>query len=204
MTQYQNQVVENLINAKNSSKKNLFSDIYVYQDGENILSELVLEAVAALGEGFVVDICKNALEAKLHGKKSYISEKQAWCIVYAFVKISDKALVEWYSNYCAEAQAEELVEEQNSELFVVKTASANNEMNLHYSNEKEFSTTSFQEAIAVFNKEVEVLNDYYVTADSLPYSPSDKEYANAVVCEIFKIAEGEIESIKSSTYFFEK
>lgn len=200
MTQYQNQVVENLINAKNSSKKNLFTDIYVYQDGENILSELVLEAVAALGEGFVVDICKNALEAKLHGKKSYISEKQAWCIVYAFVKISDKALVEWYSNYCAEAQAEE----QNSELFVVKTASSNNYMNLHSSNEKEFSTTSFQEAIAVFNKEVEVLNDYYVTADSLPYSPSDKEYANAVVCEIFKIAEGEIESIESSPYFFEK
>lgn len=209
MTNYQNQVVENLIKVKNSSKKNLFNNIYVFQDTEGLLTDLVLEAVAAMGEGFVVDVCKKAIEARTFGKKSYISEKQAWCIVYAFVKISDEALVEWYSNFCVETEeqnneTEESVEEQSNEGYVVKTSSANNEMNLHSTNEKELYTSSLDEALAMFSKEIEVLGEYYTTEDALSYSPSEREYANAIICEIFKISDGEAEAIKTSDYFFEK
>jgi hypothetical protein len=197
MTEYQKQTVANLIKAKNSSKKSLYLDLVL--SGENIIADLILEAVAAMGEGYVVDICKKAIEARTFGKE-YLSEKQAWCVVYAFVKISDEALIEWYENFCVE----ETVEEQNDAMYVVRTSSANNEMNLHSINKKEFSTNSLEEAVAMFKEEVKILREYYVTADAFDYSPSDAEYANAVVCEIVQVADGDIDVIESSDYFFEK
>jgi hypothetical protein len=130
MTQYQNQVLSSLISSKNSSKKNLHNDIYVFQNHDNLLSEIILDAVAALGEGFVVDICKKAIEAKQAGKKDYLSEKQAWCIVYAYAKISDEALTEWYLNYSTEV--EELVEETPSEVRVWNYNAERHILNVHY------------------------------------------------------------------------
>lgn len=130
MTQYQNQVLSSLISSKNSSKKNLHNDIYVFQNHDNLLSEIILDAVAALGEGFVVDICKKAIEAKLAGKKDYLSEKQAWCILYAYAKISDEALTEWYLNYSNEV--EESVEESASEVRVWNYNAERHILNVHY------------------------------------------------------------------------
>jgi hypothetical protein len=134
MTQYQNQVLSSLISSKNSSKKNLHIDIYVFQNHDNLLSEIILDAVAALGEGFVVDICKKAIEAKLAGKKDYLSEKQAWCIVYAYAKISDEALTEWYLNYSTEVEesVEESVEETSSEVRVWSYNAERHILNVHY------------------------------------------------------------------------
>ena len=92
--------------------------------------------------------------------------------------------------------------------YIVKTFSQNNEMNLHSINKAELSTTSLDEAYAMYNKEVETLNATYVTLDSLPYSPSDAECANAVVCELMMMTDcdGDIvsDTLEISDYYFEK
>lgn len=152
MTQYQTSVLNNILNAKNSSKKELHTSIFVMQNHTNLLAEFVYEIVASLGEGFVVDIAKKALEAATMGKQNYITEKQAWCIVYAFVKISDKAIAEWYEAYCEQnaneaeetAEAEENIEEVDGNEVIAEReirkwnySADHHILNVHFANNKQ-------------------------------------------------------------------
>lgn len=89
--------------------------------------------------------------------------------------------------------------------YVVKTMSANNEMLLHSTMKKEFVSEDFNAAKKAFEKEVETLKNTYCSIEDLEYCPSDREMGNAIFCELITIdEEGDIESIETSDYYFEK
>ena len=64
---------------------------YQFTDAEDIL-----KIVMRFGEGFVVDICDKALN-----KGWSLSDKQRWCVAFAFLKISESQIEE----YAAEVDA---------------------------------------------------------------------------------------------------
>lgn len=94
--------------------------------------------------------------------------------------------------------------------YSVKTQSSVNEMLLHSTMQREFTTDNLAEAKAVFAKEVEALASQYVTADAFEYSPSDYETSHAIFCEIIEFVfdeDGEVEdiiSVESSDYYYER
>lgn len=94
--------------------------------------------------------------------------------------------------------------------YFVKTQSSVNEMLLHSTMQREFSTDNLDEAREVFAKEVEVLSKTYAKADEFDYSPSDYESSHAIYCEIIELvcaADGEVEdilSIERSDNYYER
>lgn len=91
--------------------------------------------------------------------------------------------------------------------YFVKTQTSVNAHLLHSLMIAEFSTTDLAEAQAVFNKEVEQLEQEYVKADYFEYSPSDREQGNAVYCSIIAIDsedEDDIEFVQDSDFYYEK
>lgn len=94
--------------------------------------------------------------------------------------------------------------------YSVKTQSSVNEMLLHSTMQREFTTDNLDEAKAVFSKECEALASQYATADAFEYSPSDYEASHAIFCEIIELVYGEdgevedIVSIETSDYYYER
>lgn len=178
--------LNNLLKEKNSSKKNLFDTIYVWQNYSGI-NAVIIDAVAALGEGFVVDICNKAAEALTYDKEGYLTEKQAWCIVYAFTKISDEALTAWYEAYVSEAEAEENESSVEAEVAEEQTIEEN---------EVEPTVKVKEIRIWNYNANHQWLNVHYKDGSqkSCRITPSrmrpvykalrEKKDDNAVLCEI--------------------
>jgi hypothetical protein len=94
--------------------------------------------------------------------------------------------------------------------YLVKTQSSVNEMLLHSTMQREFTTDNLDEAKVVFAKECEALASQYVTADAFEYSPSDYEVSHAIFCEIIELVYdedgevGDIVSIETSDYYYER
>jgi hypothetical protein len=112
MTEFQKKNVQSLINAKNSNKKAIFEAITIGLNHDNVVAWNIVEVVMKKAEGFVVDICSRINDSINKGQKVKVSEKQAWCIVYAFVKLTDEQVTEWFEEMCSEAEAEAETEEQ--------------------------------------------------------------------------------------------
>lgn len=90
--------------------------------------------------------------------------------------------------------------------FFVKTQTSVNEHLLHSSMQKQYSSTSLDEAKVAFVKEVAQLKKEYKTIEQLDYSPSDYEQSHAVYCSIIAIDSeepDEVEFIEDSEYFYE-
>lgn len=94
--------------------------------------------------------------------------------------------------------------------YLVKTQSFVNEMLLHSTMEREFSTENIDEARAAFAKEVQVLEATYITADKFEYQPNDQEAQHAIFCEIIEVVyndDGEVEdilSVEKSDLYYER
>lgn len=94
--------------------------------------------------------------------------------------------------------------------YSVKTQSSVNEMLLHSTMQREFTTDNLDEAKAVFAKECEALASQYATAEAFEYAPSDYETSHAIFCEIIELVydeDGEVEdivSIETSDYYYER
>lgn len=90
-------------------------------------------------------------------------------------------------------------------MYRVTTQSEANEMNLHHNGEPHFESESLADALRVFEKEVEEFNKCYTHQDELGYTPTNNEQSHAVYCEITTINEdGDIESVRSSDFYFKK
>lgn len=90
--------------------------------------------------------------------------------------------------------------------YSVTTQTSLNQHLLHSTMKQSFDTTSLEEAMEVFNKEVEQLRKEYKTIEQLDYSPSDNEQNHAVYCSIIAIDgedADEVEFIEDSEYFYE-
>lgn len=90
--------------------------------------------------------------------------------------------------------------------YCVTTQTSVNQHLLHSTMKESFESTSLDEAMEVFNNEVEQLRREYKTIEQLDYSPSDKEQDHAVYCSIIAIDSedaDEVEFIKDSEYFYE-
>lgn len=88
--------------------------------------------------------------------------------------------------------------------YKVSTQSSVNNMLLHSRMTESYITCNLDDARQVFKTEVEELKKQYATADEFEYSPSEKEEAHAIFCEIVTIDECDefIESIEISDYYY--
>lgn len=74
----------------------------------------------------------------------------------------------------------------------------------------QFETTSLEEAKAMYQREVDYLEKHYTRDNLLDYSPTDREYNDAIFCEILLPvldSDGDvtdIESVELSRGYFEK
>lgn len=191
----------------------------------DIFSQMIMEIVAKFSAGFVVDICEKALKKNIR-----LSEKQRWCIAYAFAKITDEQIDEYEAEdrllYAddeeneSEAAAEQSTEstesnenddesdesDESGKKYVVRNQSAVNGHCLLSKNhwlEKEFITKSFGDAKKAFDEEVKALHEEYVTMEELGYCPSDAEDNHAVYCTLCSIDDdGEIDFLEDSEKFY--
>ena len=70
--------------AANATTKELFRGLHQDIDGDyNEIAEIVLETVRDNCSGFQSDVAEKALEG------SRLSEKQRWCVAFAFDKVRD-------------------------------------------------------------------------------------------------------------------
>ena len=75
------------------------------------IAEDIFRIVMKYGEGFVVDICDKALN-----KAWELSDKQRWCVAFAFLKISESQIEEYAAEVEAMmAEAEEAEARENAE-----------------------------------------------------------------------------------------
>lgn len=89
-------------------------------------AEDIFAIVEKFGEGFVVDICYRVNES-LTGRTIELSEKQRWCIAFAFLKITEEQVDEYFaeiSAQIAEDDAAEEADEQEEALVEAEVASA--------------------------------------------------------------------------------
>lgn len=101
MTPYQQQNLNSLLKAKSGNKAALYQSMCMGLN-RDIFAEYIIEAVAKCGEGFVVDICNRAMESICKGYDARLSEKQTWCIVYAFIKLTDEQVSKWFEEMISE------------------------------------------------------------------------------------------------------
>lgn len=140
MTDFQKQNLQTLINAKRSNKKAIFEAITIGLNHDKVVAWNIVEVVMKKAEGFVVDICSRINDSINKGQKVKVSEKQVWCIVYAFVKLTDEQVTEWFEEMCSEAEAEEQTEGNDAEDVNVRAWSYNAErhlLNVHYGDGKQ-------------------------------------------------------------------
>lgn len=87
---YASMSVENLNKMRTSNNaKNVFDCLnFDYNDKcYSLTADSILKAVKIHSEGFVVDIATRFQDASNHFA---MSEKQAWCVAYAFCKIKNE------------------------------------------------------------------------------------------------------------------
>lgn len=75
----------------------------------NLTAEVIFETVQKFGESFVVDICEKVLKSNIR-----ISDKQRWCVAFAFMKLTAEMIaeVEKLDNESVEEPEAEVAEEQ--------------------------------------------------------------------------------------------
>ncbi len=117
MTQFQSERVEKVIGFLNCSNKSIFNALCMaygdrYERCWNYEFDVlyVMQIVRKLGEGFVMDICAKALDNEWD-----LSEKQRWCVVFAFKKLTVDAIREYFEELFAEADADETEQAENNE-----------------------------------------------------------------------------------------
>lgn len=90
--------------------------------------------------------------------------------------------------------------------YYITTQTPVNQCLVHSIMKPEYATPDEADARRAFNKEVETLRATYKASDDLPYSPTDRDFNNAVYCSLFAIDDedpDEVEYIDDSEYFFE-
>lgn len=69
-------------------------------------AEDIFAIVEKFGEGFVVDICHRVNES-LTGRTIELSEKQRWCIAFAFLKITEEQVDEYFAELSAQIEEDD-------------------------------------------------------------------------------------------------
>lgn len=117
MTQFQSERMEKVVRFLNCSNKGIFNALCMAYDSSyercwNYEFDVlyVMHIVRKLGEGFVTDICAKALDNEWD-----LSEKQRWCVVFAFKKLTADAIREYFEELFAEAAADEAEQAEKNE-----------------------------------------------------------------------------------------
>lgn len=110
---------------KLSNVKRVFDSVDCFNNGANFeygeIAETILDIVRKYGQGFVLNICEKALV-----KGIVLSDKQRWCVAYAFQKITEGQIAEYFDSIAAEIDEEEK-EEETAEESEEETATATEE-----------------------------------------------------------------------------
>ena len=223
------QLAKELLAAKNV--KRIFDCIdYDYVGmGEveyNYFGVTLMEIVARFAQGFVVDICEKALKNNIA-----LSEKQRWCIAYAFAKMTDGQIDEYeaYNNARlaeleaeleAETAAEETVKGESAQTDEtmsnpIFTTEKPEETAVKYTVQRTFkadtaeilTTASESEARAEFDKHVQSLKDN-TPADTSGWQDYDQAWSDVYMIELIETTYDEegcivnIETLDASDYYY--
>ena len=192
----------------------------------NYFGVTLMEIVARFAQGFVVDICEKALKNNIA-----LSEKQRWCIAYAFAKMTDGQIDEYeaYNNARlaeleaeleAETAAEETVKGESAQTDEtmsnpIFTTEKPEETAVKYTVQRTFkadtaeilTTASESEARAEFNKQVQSLKDN-TPADTSGWQDYDQAWSDVYMIELIETTYDEegcivnIETLDASDYYY--
>lgn len=112
--------VKNLV--ADGNVRNIFNTVdYHFTNSHDIeysdTAMVIMEIVAKYGEGFVIDICNRVLENNIQ-----LTEKQRWCVAFAFLKITAEQIEEERAFNTVEADR---LEAEVSKEEIIKEAEAN-------------------------------------------------------------------------------